>query len=475
MKRFDIKVAICSSISLALLWFLTRFSVFYSTLNPSLTDALAGKDYASQLFPVYMLFICLVAVACLFYYNEIGKVFIASKATAGFCAGGAFAGIGLSLSSVYFSHTPEFLISVGISLAGVFVALLFVLWFVKLLQEPATVATVYLAITICVICVFLAVVAIFPQVAAVICLVAPIAAAVLYYVAGGQENAAELENETASLRKLNWRYLVPVVLLLSLAHVFNKLISPVSSALIGAYSRLLTDAITILLFVALLVCLRKHYLTADLAPKLFLVAVVVLLLGLLAIIVWPTKGETVGGAILMASMYCFVFLTGALLIRDHVRSKISPVQLTGVFLLASVVFPLAIANTFVYEYAAVLQARGTAYSMTMAAVLSFLVAVAAFVSISMQTMQEKEKIQDPEVRIKRLCEKVARDFGLSSRETEVLVLLYKGRSRKAISETLVIAPATTQGHINHIYQKMDIHKRDELIDYIDNYQPNKTN
>lgn len=48
----------------------------------------------------------------------------------------------------------------------------------------------------------------------------------------------------------------------------------------------------------------------------------------------------------------------------------------------------------------------------------------------------------------------------------MLVLLYQGRTRKKISEILVVSPSTTQGHINHIYQKMGIHKRDDLIDLI---------
>lgn len=54
-------------------------------------------------------------------------------------------------------------------------------------------------------------------------------------------------------------------------------------------------------------------------------------------------------------------------------------------------------------------------------------------------------------------------YGLTPREQEVLGLLLKGRSIPYIKETLYISTNTAKTHVRHIYQKMGIHERQELI------------
>ena len=68
--------------------------------------------------------------------------------------------------------------------------------------------------------------------------------------------------------------------------------------------------------------------------------------------------------------------------------------------------------------------------------------------------------------IERNCAAIAEEFSLSSREFEILVLLGQGHTAQSIAKRMVISPLTVQTHIKHIYQKMDIHSRTELLDYI---------
>lgn len=58
---------------------------------------------------------------------------------------------------------------------------------------------------------------------------------------------------------------------------------------------------------------------------------------------------------------------------------------------------------------------------------------------------------------------LAGSYGLTQREQEVLGLLLKGRSIPYIKETLYISTNTAKTHVRHIYQKMGIHERQELI------------
>lgn len=62
------------------------------------------------------------------------------------------------------------------------------------------------------------------------------------------------------------------------------------------------------------------------------------------------------------------------------------------------------------------------------------------------------------------CRLLAAQYGLTERETEVLGYLARGRTNTYIAEELSISPTTVRGHIRHIYTKLDVHKRQELID-----------
>ena len=67
-----------------------------------------------------------------------------------------------------------------------------------------------------------------------------------------------------------------------------------------------------------------------------------------------------------------------------------------------------------------------------------------------------------EQRIKEL----AKEFSLSARETEIVMLIARGFTTDNVAKKLVISPYTVNTHIRHVYEKIGIHKRSELIDYI---------
>lgn len=64
----------------------------------------------------------------------------------------------------------------------------------------------------------------------------------------------------------------------------------------------------------------------------------------------------------------------------------------------------------------------------------------------------------------------AAERGLSPRETEVFELLVKGRSAPFIRDELCISLNTVTSHIKHIYTKLDVHTRQELIDLVEQTQ-----
>ena len=65
-----------------------------------------------------------------------------------------------------------------------------------------------------------------------------------------------------------------------------------------------------------------------------------------------------------------------------------------------------------------------------------------------------------------VCEHIIDEFALSEREGEILKLIARGNTASNIANKLVISPHTVNTHIRHIYEKVNIHKRSELIEYI---------
>lgn len=65
------------------------------------------------------------------------------------------------------------------------------------------------------------------------------------------------------------------------------------------------------------------------------------------------------------------------------------------------------------------------------------------------------------------CEEVAKEYKLSTKETEVMILVAKGRSTPRICEELDISQGTANTHLSHIYKKMDVHDRQQLIDVLE--------
>ncbi len=70
-------------------------------------------------------------------------------------------------------------------------------------------------------------------------------------------------------------------------------------------------------------------------------------------------------------------------------------------------------------------------------------------------------------RFKTQCVRLAERNGVSERELEVMVLTAKGRSATRIAEDLGVTTATVNTHIHHVYQKLGVHSRQQLMDLIE--------
>ena len=68
------------------------------------------------------------------------------------------------------------------------------------------------------------------------------------------------------------------------------------------------------------------------------------------------------------------------------------------------------------------------------------------------------------------CARVARHYGLTHREEEVLSLLAQGKTFQEVEGALHIAHGTMRVHVQHIYAKLGVHGVDEARDVVDTWR-----
>ena len=68
-----------------------------------------------------------------------------------------------------------------------------------------------------------------------------------------------------------------------------------------------------------------------------------------------------------------------------------------------------------------------------------------------------------EASLEARCDELARTYGLTAREREVLSFLAHGHNGVYIGEELVISPNTVRTHIHNIYRKLDVTSREDIL------------
>ena len=67
----------------------------------------------------------------------------------------------------------------------------------------------------------------------------------------------------------------------------------------------------------------------------------------------------------------------------------------------------------------------------------------------------------------QVFDEVTKERDLTPRQREVMELLAKGRDTRYIEEAFVVSRATAKTHIANLYQKIEVHSKRELIDYLE--------
>ena len=110
--------------------------------------------------------------------------------------------------------------------------------------------------------------------------------------------------------------------------------------------------------------------------------------------------------------------------------------------------------------------EGTAFSAQESTVVGYLMVIAVVLLLSSEDiwglfMWKKAALAGgQQIDLASYSEK----WGLTQRESDILVYLIAGRTKPWIAENLVISENTVGTHVRHIYQKAGVHGRQELLD-----------
>lgn len=140
--------------------------------------------------------------------------------------------------------------------------------------------------------------------------------------------------------------------------------------------------------------------------------------------------------------------------------------LTVTFSLASIRIGIALGNClgFFYErHVEIAQLAVTPTTLIFICVLAFVLVPVGkleprFVALTTAPVAPSE--------IDTICSHIIAEFKLSEREGQILKLIARGNTVNSIANKLYISPHTVNAHIRHIYDKVGIHKRGELLEYI---------
>ena len=74
-------------------------------------------------------------------------------------------------------------------------------------------------------------------------------------------------------------------------------------------------------------------------------------------------------------------------------------------------------------------------------------------------------------KIAKQCALLRAHFKLSERETEIVEALARGSTAPAMAKTFGVSENTVKTHMKRIYSKLGIHRKGELIDLVNSFDP----
>lgn len=274
--------------------------------------------------------------------------------------------------------------------------------------------------------------------------------------------------DLSSMRQLPWRMAALMMLLVYFCVVYVRLRIPEFSGDASMSSKLFASVLCLCTFSAVVLCLRRFADPESGLVVVFIILASVYMVGLLMVALFPDDGSVLARRVLIAGEHCvevFIWMTFA---YAAARKRLSAVLAFGILGILVVALPWMLSFDFRYL---VPIAESVVSSDALNSVVTVALCVTALGTIaylSVYALQIARKAsEDAHSSHNEAAKRAFANVGLTERELEVGVLVYRGYSAKRIAEMLYVSEPTVKSYTSRVYRKIGVHSKQELIGFVD--------
>lgn len=272
---------------------------------------------------------------------------------------------------------------------------------------------------------------------------------------------------SASRRLVPWKFFLVLALFELVASYSSAHIRSAYPLLIGSHSTLTTLVGGLVLFAWVWWFSNRLPLSA-----LYRAPVILLCCGLLVVPLFGIGGNLVGSFCTSLGVMLFNAIVFLFLCDISKRFGVSALLLFGIEESLILVGWAGREGALLFDGSGLFGGAGPA--------IGAVVAIAAIVMVAALVLNEREigerwgiafmgkrpPEENERTRLARRCAAVAEKRHLTPREREVMELLAQGKSLSGVAHELIIAEGTAKAHTRHIYEKLGINTRQELLDLL---------
>lgn len=185
--------------------------------------------------------------------------------------------------------------------------------------------------------------------------------------------------------------------------------------------------------------------------------------GFVALLVLPINYSFIGAGLVIMGVYCLDMLIMLVSTDVAFRARI-PIALSfGLSILVARTGTLLgsfAAHGFVNDLTWTAQMRADV--LLVSVLILVFVGMIFFTQSDIQKLYQQQRVSANQHSLQKNCETIAQMCNLTARETEVLILLARGKTVKGVCEELTIAQGTAKHHVSNIYRKVGVYDRQSL-------------
>ena len=179
-------------------------------------------------------------------------------------------------------------------------------------------------------------------------------------------------------------------------------------------------------------------------------------------------GALMGKRLMVSGEHLFALLAAIIIVTSGSPTPSHITRSLALYGITVIALPQFVSIDVLSITGALTYATGTNLIIPIACISAFLAATIIVLLLLRNTERtNREAAMTNEDWQRNLVMKACEGKGLTQREKDVAVLTYRGLSAKRISEELFVSESTVKTHQSHIYRKLDIHRKQDFIAYVD--------